>query len=69
MTKIPVYVIDAFTEKVFGGNSAAVCPLEEWPSDERMQLIARAQFVGDRLLREARRRRLRFTMVHAGNRG
>jgi PhzF family phenazine biosynthesis protein len=41
MTKIPVYVIDAFTEKVFGGNPAAVCPLEEWPSDEQMRLIAR----------------------------
>ena len=40
MTKIPVYVIDAFTEKVFGGNPAAVCPLEEWPSDEQMQMIA-----------------------------
>ncbi len=41
MTKFPVYVIDAFTEKVFGGNPAAVCPLDEWLSDERMQSIAR----------------------------
>ncbi|MFH1739287.1 MAG: PhzF family phenazine biosynthesis protein [bacterium] len=38
--KIPIYQIDAFTNKLFGGNPAAVCPLEEWLSDERMQAIA-----------------------------
>jgi PhzF family phenazine biosynthesis protein len=37
--KIPLYVIDAFTRRVFGGNPAAVCPLEDWPSDEVMQKI------------------------------
>ncbi len=39
--KIPLYVIDAFTQQVFGGNPAGVCPLEDWLSDEAMQLIAR----------------------------
>lgn len=38
--KIPLYVIDAFTSNVFGGNPAAVCPLEDWPGDEQMQSIA-----------------------------
>ena len=38
--KIPIYVIDAFTRKVFGGNPAAVCPLEDWLSDAEMQAIA-----------------------------
>ena len=38
--KIPLYQVDAFTSKVFGGNPAAVCPLEEWLSDELMQAIA-----------------------------
>ena len=40
MMKIPLYVIDAFTQKVFGGNPAAVCPLEDWLSDEQLQSIA-----------------------------
>lgn len=40
MTTIPIYQIDAFTDSVFGGNPAAVCPLETWLPDERMQAIA-----------------------------
>jgi predicted PhzF superfamily epimerase YddE/YHI9 len=39
--KIPLYVIDAFTRQVFGGNPAAVCPLEDWLGDAEMQSIAR----------------------------
>lgn len=38
--KHKIYQIDAFTDKVFSGNSAAVCPLEEWLSDELLQKIA-----------------------------
>ncbi len=38
--KIPLYQVDAFTNKVFGGNPAAVCPLEEWLDDFTMQQIA-----------------------------
>jgi PhzF family phenazine biosynthesis protein len=38
--KIRMYQVDAFTEKLFGGNPAAVCPLDAWPSDETMQKIA-----------------------------
>jgi PhzF family phenazine biosynthesis protein len=40
MTGIPIYQVDAFTDRPFGGNPAAVCPLEEWLDDEVMQLIA-----------------------------
>ena len=32
--KIKIYHVDAFAEKVFQGNPAAVCPLIEWISDE-----------------------------------
>ena len=35
------YIVDAFTDKVFGGNQAAVCVLDEWISDELMQNIAK----------------------------
>jgi PhzF family phenazine biosynthesis protein len=35
-----LYQIDAFTDKLFGGNPAAVIPLEKWIGDELMQKIA-----------------------------
>lgn len=38
--KLPIYQIDAFTEKVFGGNPAAVVPLKYWLSDDILQQIA-----------------------------
>lgn len=38
--KIKIYQVDAFTNKLFGGNPAAVCPLEEWIDDALMQQIA-----------------------------
>ena len=39
--KIPIYQVDAFTSKVFKGNPAAVCPLNEWLPDDIMQEIAK----------------------------
>jgi PhzF family phenazine biosynthesis protein len=38
--EIPLYQIDAFTSRPFGGNPAAVCPLESWLDDATMQAIA-----------------------------
>jgi PhzF family phenazine biosynthesis protein len=38
--RIPLYHIDAFSGRVFGGNPAAVCPLEEWLDDSVLQAIA-----------------------------
>lgn len=38
--KLPIFQIDAFTNKIFGGNPAAVCPLYEWLPTETMQKIA-----------------------------
>jgi PhzF family phenazine biosynthesis protein len=37
---IRLYHLDAFTDQLFGGNPAAVCPLTEWLPDETMQVIA-----------------------------
>ena len=34
------YVVDAFAEKVFEGNPAAICVLNEWLPDALMQKIA-----------------------------
>ena len=38
--KLDIYQVDAFTSKPFGGNPAAVVPLETWLPDETMQSIA-----------------------------
>ena len=38
--KLPIYQVDAFTSQVFGGNPAAVCPLNEWLPDKIMQKLA-----------------------------
>ena len=40
MMTLPLYIIDAFTTRLFHGNPAAVCPLDSWPSDALMQQIA-----------------------------
>jgi PhzF family phenazine biosynthesis protein len=37
---LPVYIVDAFTDKLFGGNPAAICPLHEWLPDKLMQSLA-----------------------------
>ncbi|TDB68003.1 PhzF family phenazine biosynthesis protein [Arundinibacter roseus] len=38
--KLPLYQLDAFTDRLFAGNPAAVVPLESWIPDELMQQIA-----------------------------
>ncbi|MDF2383881.1 PhzF family phenazine biosynthesis protein [Nostoc ellipsosporum NOK] len=38
--KLTIYQVDAFTQKVFKGNPAAVIPLEEWIDESLMQQIA-----------------------------
>ena len=37
---LTIYQVDAFTNEVFKGNPAAVCPLTEWLTDETMLKIA-----------------------------
>ncbi|HXS37321.1 MAG TPA: PhzF family phenazine biosynthesis protein [Flavipsychrobacter sp.] len=38
--QIKIYQVDAFANKVFSGNPAAVCPLSKWLDDSTMQKIA-----------------------------
>ncbi len=38
--KLPIYQVDAFAEKAFEGNPAAVVPLDEWLPETTMQSIA-----------------------------
>lgn len=39
--KLPLYQVDAFSDKLFGGNPAAVIPLKKWLPDELMHQIAK----------------------------
>lgn len=40
MQNLPLYQVDAFTTRTFGGNPAAVVPVPDFPKDEVMQQIA-----------------------------
>lgn len=35
-----IFQIDVFTNKIFKGNPAAVCPLDHWPDDTILQSVA-----------------------------
>lgn len=37
---LKIYQVDAFTDKLFAGNPAAVCPLDTWLPDTTLQSIA-----------------------------
>jgi PhzF family phenazine biosynthesis protein len=38
--RLPIYQVDAFTDRIFAGNPAAVVPLTEWLPDATLQAIA-----------------------------
>jgi PhzF family phenazine biosynthesis protein len=40
MPEITLYQVDAFTDRPFAGNPAAVCPLDSWLPDATLQAIA-----------------------------
>jgi PhzF family phenazine biosynthesis protein len=40
MTKTKIFQVDAFSDRLFSGNPAAVCMLDSWISDDTMQAIA-----------------------------
>ena len=42
-----IYQVDAFANQIFKGNPAAVCPLENWISDDLMQRIAEENNVSE----------------------
>ena len=45
--KLPIFQIDAFSDKVFGGNPACVVPLENWLQDEVLLKIAQENAVAE----------------------
>ena len=40
MDKTEIYIVNTFTDKLFEGNLAGVCPLKKWLPDSVMQSIA-----------------------------
>ncbi len=40
MPTLPIYIVDAFAERLFTGNPAAVVPLPEWLPDATLQAMA-----------------------------
>src|SRR5688572_15906204 len=45
--KFDIYQVDAFTDKIFAGNSACVVPLKEWLPDEMLLKITRENAVAE----------------------
>ena len=45
--KLPIFQIDAFSDKVFGGNPACVVPLENWLQDEVLLKISKENAVAE----------------------
>ena len=45
--KLPLYQIDAFTDKIFGGNPACIVPLKDWLPDETLLKIAKENAVAE----------------------
>lgn len=45
--RLPIFQVDAFTDNIFGGNSAAVCKLDHWLPDDLMQKIAKENSVAE----------------------
>lgn len=40
MKKVKIYQVDAFTDKLFSGNPAAVCIVDKWLPEDLMQSVA-----------------------------
>ncbi len=60
--RLPLYQVDAFTSRLFGGNPAAICPLESWLPDALLQSIAAENNVAETayFVKEADGYRLRW---------
>ncbi|MDG2195196.1 MAG: PhzF family phenazine biosynthesis protein [Polaribacter sp.] len=65
--ELDIFQIDAFTDAVFGGNPAAVCPLNEWIDEKIMQKIATENNVAETafFVKKADNFEIRWFMPHA----
>ncbi len=47
LSDLPIYQVDAFTDRPFSGNPAAIVPLQAWPDDALLQAIAQEASVSE----------------------
>ena len=67
---VPLFIVDAFADRPFSGNPAAVCLLPAPRSAAWMQHVAREMNLSETAFLVPRDgRRLRSSLVHAGGRG
>ena len=66
---IDIYQVDAFTEKPFGGNPAAVCILPGPADPAWMQKVARDMNVSETAFLYGENSGLQSALVHAYGRG
>ena len=59
---IKQYIVDAFTDKIFHGNPAAICVLDKWPTEKTMINMARENNLSETAftVREGSRYHLRW---------
>jgi PhzF family phenazine biosynthesis protein len=62
MPRLPLYIVDAFADRPFSGNPAAVVPLSEWLDDATLQALAAEHNLSETafLVREGEGWRLRW---------
>ena len=60
---IPIYQVDAFADRVFGGNPAAVCPLETWLPEKRPLMAQVWHEMNDQLANYIRGKALQILIV------
>lgn len=60
--RAPLWQVDAFADRVFTGNPAAVCLLEGWPSDELLRNVAQENNLAETafLVKEEKGYRIRW---------
>ncbi len=66
--KLRYYQVDAFTDRLFGGNPAGVCPLSEWLPAETMQKIAQENNQAETAFYVRGESRHAHPLVHPGGR-
>lgn len=61
------YTVDALSNEPFSGNPAAVCVMDQWPSEKSMMKLAMENNLSETAFIVKEEKGLPFKMVHTGN--
>ncbi len=64
---LPLFHVDAFTDRPFAGNPAAVCLLPSWKEDRWLQAVAREMNLSETAFLVQAARSFRPALVHANS--